>query len=176
MPNYCYILYNDRNMKTYVGYTVDPHRRLRQHNGEIVGGAKYTTRQVALNQITWKHLCILACADQAFDNHKALSCEWHLKHPDGKRKAPTRFNGPRGKLSGVAEVLKHVKFADFNITVHICDTYYEYGVSLLPTALRIKYQAPILMSGIPEVACGQDHISQEEADDDDVTIPSDLNS
>ena len=28
--NYCYILYNDNNNKTYNGYTVNPTRRIRQ--------------------------------------------------------------------------------------------------------------------------------------------------
>ena len=38
-----YIIIN--NNYTYAGVLPDPKRRLRQHNGEIKGGAKYTLKE-----------------------------------------------------------------------------------------------------------------------------------
>lgn len=59
--------------KTYIGYTVDPRRRLRQHNGEIVGGAKRTSRNRP-----WRIICYI----EGFpDNHTALKYEWCNNHP-----------------------------------------------------------------------------------------------
>ena len=37
-----YLLENSDNKRTYLGVTVDIKRRLRQHNGDLVGGARYT--------------------------------------------------------------------------------------------------------------------------------------
>ena len=40
--NYCYLLYIPGTNRTYIGATNDPAHRLRQHNGELAGGAKAT--------------------------------------------------------------------------------------------------------------------------------------
>ena len=37
-----YLLYNTSNNRTYLGITNNSIRRIRQHNGELKGGAKYT--------------------------------------------------------------------------------------------------------------------------------------
>jgi predicted GIY-YIG superfamily endonuclease len=43
MSQACYLLRN-RGVRSYVGYTTAPARRLRQHNGELAGGANTTMR------------------------------------------------------------------------------------------------------------------------------------
>ena len=45
-----YVLINTLHNKTYVGITNNQIRRLRQHNGDLVGGAKYTTSNKGLGQ------------------------------------------------------------------------------------------------------------------------------
>ena len=57
---------------TYAGVSPDPVRRLRQHNGEIKGGAKYTTSKGP----GWRHLCLLS----GFTKIQALQFEWAVKH------------------------------------------------------------------------------------------------
>jgi hypothetical protein len=45
MFNCCYLIQSTEKPKsvaTYIGYSTNPSRRLRQHNGEIQGGARKT--------------------------------------------------------------------------------------------------------------------------------------
>ena len=73
---YCYLLRSTVGRRTYIGATTDPFRRLRQHNGEITGGAKYTTKRLT-NGNQWE----LVCYVHGFpDERAALQFEWMWKH------------------------------------------------------------------------------------------------
>lgn len=58
---------------TYAGVSPDPHRRLRQHNSEIKGGAVYTTSKPP----SWIHVCLVSGFQ---DKIQALQFEWAVKH------------------------------------------------------------------------------------------------
>ena len=72
--SYCYMLYTDEG-QTYVGATVDPDRRLRQHNKEISGGARATGIKVAQGLI-WKRACYITNIPEW---RSALQIEWRWK-------------------------------------------------------------------------------------------------
>ena len=102
-PWYCYILRNKQPQfrhLSYNGSTNNPKRRLRQHNEEIVGGARYTHGRNG----GWEIYALLT----GFIDHKnALSCEWRIKHTNGKPgKRPNDHLGTIGRIIGLNEVLK----------------------------------------------------------------------
>lgn len=54
----CYLLVSGSSKLrgfTYVGFTVNPARRLRQHNGEIKGGARRTARLRPVEMVAVVH-------------------------------------------------------------------------------------------------------------------------
>jgi predicted GIY-YIG superfamily endonuclease len=58
---------------TYAGVSPDPVKRLRKHNGEISGGAKYTQSKGP----GWTHVCLV----HGFQTkNQALQFEWAVKH------------------------------------------------------------------------------------------------
>jgi predicted GIY-YIG superfamily endonuclease len=58
---------------TYIGATIDKDRRLKQHNGILVGGARATSRRPG----GWYRVCHV----RGFPSfNTALSFEWHWKH------------------------------------------------------------------------------------------------
>ena len=79
-PYRCYMLRSTKpgcTNRTYVGYSKNPLKRLRQHNGEIVGGAKKTKKCRP-----WEFICIIS----GFPNKRnALQFEWANHHPPIKK-------------------------------------------------------------------------------------------
>ena len=67
----CYIIENSGY--TYVGVSNNAEKRLRAHNGEISGGAKYTRGKGK----GWKHICIISGFPTKIES---LQFEWALKH------------------------------------------------------------------------------------------------
>jgi predicted GIY-YIG superfamily endonuclease len=77
MSHACYCLLSPTGA-TYIGYTVNLDRRLRQHNGELSGGAKYTHKTKG-----WKRICSIGEFPTQRD---ALQFEWAWKHRSKKFK------------------------------------------------------------------------------------------
>ena len=64
-------------LRTYVGATIDPDRRLRQHNGALAGGARATSRVPG----GWYRVCYL----KGFESKReALRFEWWWKRRSAK--------------------------------------------------------------------------------------------
>ena len=117
--HFCYVLFQPgreyqgyvSGRSTYVGYTIDPARRLRQHNGLLAGGAKGTSG----GRGCWRFLFIVAvpepeatAVDTAmnppllppFGKHEGLSLEWHLK-ARGRRKKGVSASGKASKTAAL---------------------------------------------------------------------------
>lgn len=113
----CYILFDDFN-KTYVGYTVDLNRRIRQHNKEIKGGARFTSKRVQ-GEKHWKYLLTISSDSSIFNKNKALSMEWSIKNPTNRR--TNCGYTPMKKIQALHHVFSNPKFKDINFTVSLYD-------------------------------------------------------
>jgi predicted GIY-YIG superfamily endonuclease len=94
--NYCYFIYTDDG-HTYIGATTDLQRRLRQHNREIVGGARATGIQVNKGHI-WKIGCYISGIPEW---RSALEIEWRWK-----QLSRTKFKNIRNSIERRLHALK----------------------------------------------------------------------
>ena len=87
------------DQSTYVGATVDLDHRLRQHNGELVGGAHATHCKIALGN-AWERVCHI----RGFpDWRTALQFEWRFKQLG--RKYPKRMFPLERRLRSLKELM-----------------------------------------------------------------------
>lgn len=124
---------------TYIGYTVNPRRRIRQHNGEIRSGAWRTKRKRPWEMV----FCIYGFPT----NVAALQFEWAWQHPVQSlavREVATTFKS----LSGIANKIKLActmltlpAWNSLKLTVNFFSTKYKMytaGCPNLPVQMRIQ--------------------------------------
>nr|QDO16297.1 structure-specific endonuclease subunit SLX1 [Lingulodinium polyedra] len=91
----CYLLESlKQQQQTYIGFTVDPRRRLRQHNGEITMGAWKTKR--------WRPWKMVLCVYGFPNRIAALQFEFAWQHPAICR----HVRGPTEQLGFVQKTRK----------------------------------------------------------------------
>ena len=104
--NYCYLLISETRKRTYIGASKDPWHRLRQHNGEIRGGARATQ--------TGRPWSLHATVEGLPDWRAALRLEWKWKHDAIHKKRPTRGLQPR--MQRIRELL--LQMPDLILKLH----------------------------------------------------------
>ena len=110
---YVYLL-QCSDKSTYIGATVDLNRRLRQHNGEIQGGAKRTTGKIKKGK-TWTRICHVS---ELPDWTATLQFEWRWKQITRKisgsgMPVERRFKALRTLLALDRPTSKAVLYADW---------------------------------------------------------------
>ena len=123
---FCYILGQTRQLnngtgRTYNGYTVNLNRRLRQHNGEIKGGA-FATK----GNGPWEFIAVMTC--DTWNNVRAMQVEWLIRYPTRKKPRPTCYAGAKGRISSLVEVCK--RLGDDSVRLYIHPMFYDYASSL----------------------------------------------
>nr|BDC16430.1 GIY-YIG nuclease [Sicyoidochytrium minutum DNA virus] len=97
---YVYLLENPWARRTYIGSTPDIERRLRQHNSEISGGAKYTT---SLSRVGRKWAVRVLVFFPEGDDPKqtktdALRFEWRAKRAAGTMRPISGLDARRTRM------------------------------------------------------------------------------
>ena len=115
----CYLIYN--KSRTYIGSTNNFTRRIRQHNCEISGGAKYTTN--FKTSIDWYPVILIS----GFKEKKnALSFEWRIKRSLNKQGKLKPNSGLDNRVKNIFDIISSNKITNncppvssFNLSIWI---------------------------------------------------------
>jgi structure-specific endonuclease subunit SLX1 len=121
----CYIIEN--RGYTYVGVSNNVDKRLRAHNGEIKGGAKYTTGKGS----GWKHICVIKGFPTKIES---MQFEWALKHVP-----PRNAGGMKNRIKKLNILLNKERWTSkaplsktMPLTIEWIDSTYRDASNVLP--------------------------------------------
>ena len=131
---YVYLLKCNNNNRTYIGSTNNLSRRIRQHNGEISGGAKSTSGE------SWKFAFYMT----GFRDHsEALQAEWRFKRPVGNRNVPRIYSGIEGRFKGLKLIMENSKGWTSNSLPFLPEYQYYISEEYAPLAANIPRLIPL---------------------------------
>lgn len=144
---------------TYIGFTVNPRRRIRQHNGELCSGAFRTKKKRPWEMV----LCIYGFPT----NVAALQFEWAWQHPVESlavRKAAVGFKslgGLANKIKLAYTMLTLPAWNNLNLNVNFFSTTYTKhyaGCPTLPSHMRVHVRS------MDELPCYTEGYKEDEYD------------
>ncbi|CAA7406058.1 unnamed protein product [Spirodela intermedia] len=146
---------------TYIGFTVNPRRRIRQHNGEIRCGAWRTKSKRPWEMV----LCIHGFPSKV----SALQFEWAWQHPresKAVREAASSFkslSGLMNKMKLAYTMLTLPQWERFSLSVNFFSTKYTSHSAHCP---RLPKHMRTTVLPMDELPCYTENITFDEDDDD----------
>ncbi|CAN0901732.1 Structure-specific endonuclease subunit SLX1 [Linum grandiflorum] len=154
---------------TYIGFTVNPRRRIRQHNGELTMGAWKTKKRRPWEMV----LCVYGFPT----NVSALQFEWAWQHPmesKAVREAAAKFksfSGVANKVKLAYTMLALPLWQSLNLTVNYFSTKH---MNSSTGSLSLPKQMKVQVCPMDELPCYDDNWSfddgEEDGDDDDYRL------
>jgi structure-specific endonuclease subunit SLX1 len=170
----CYLVTSldpSKNGKSYVGFTIDPPRRLAQHNGAIANGAKYTMRL---------RPCDMVLVVSGFnDKVQALQFEWAWQHPEScratrafarERNVSDKTSAPAKKAMVMCQMLNTAPWKHMPLTVHcmsdVGERLIEKYADVMPAHVERRRTTTREMEAIVAASANGDEDEFEEEIDD----------
>ncbi|KAG2285890.1 hypothetical protein Bca52824_045494 [Brassica carinata] len=162
----CYILTSlspRHKGHTYIGFTVNPKRRIRQHNGEITSGAYRTKKKRPWEMV----LCIYGFPTKV----SALQFEWAWQHPRESlavREAAAAFKSISGLASNIKlayTMLSLPAWDSLNLTVNYFSSKYAHHGGLSPSLPPHMEVHVCPMDDLPCFTKGDDNSQPEDEED-----------
>lgn len=157
---YCYLLQShnpNHPLKTYIGFTTTPAKRLRQHNGELTRGARRTT-----SGRPWKYVAIIRGFQ---DKVSAMQFEWAWQHVDRSKvfREAVGSNEEARKMKRRRGVVARLK--ELRILLNDCDPFNN-----LP--LKFYYLDGAYHDSFCNGSGDEDGLNQYRCSQDDLLLPT----